>query len=113
MYKKITIILILLFFTAFGLGCSSPTEEQTVEPTVTSQVIPTPMNDPDEVAELVEELLSEEESKTEEAESVDATENGEPTVEVDFCIECHTDKEMLIDTAKPEEEVISENEGEG
>jgi hypothetical protein len=33
--------------------------------------------------------------------------------DVDECLRCHTDKEMLIDTAKPEEVVISENEGEG
>jgi len=34
-------------------------------------------------------------------------------VPVDYCLDCHTNKEMLIDTADPEEEVISENEGEG
>jgi len=33
--------------------------------------------------------------------------------EVDQCVSCHTKKQMLIDTAKPEEEVISENEGAG
>lgn len=35
------------------------------------------------------------------------------TMTVDYCLDCHTNKEMLIDTADPEEEVISENEGEG
>lgn len=35
------------------------------------------------------------------------------TIPVDYCFDCHVDKEMLIDTADPEEEVISENEGEG
>ena len=35
------------------------------------------------------------------------------TMAVDYCLDCHIDKEMLIDTAEPEEEVISENEGEG
>lgn len=29
------------------------------------------------------------------------------------CLTCHTDKQMLIDTAKPEEVVESENSGEG
>ncbi|MCA9970272.1 MAG: hypothetical protein KC425_08655 [Anaerolineales bacterium] len=32
---------------------------------------------------------------------------------VDECLNCHVDKDMLIQTANPEEEVISENEGEG
>ncbi|MBN2501656.1 MAG: hypothetical protein JXB38_12815 [Anaerolineales bacterium] len=32
---------------------------------------------------------------------------------VDYCVECHADKDKLIDTAAPEEEAISENEGEG
>ena len=41
---------------------------------------------------------------------------SEPTEEpvpVDNCLDCHTNKDLLIDTADPEEEVISENEGEG
>jgi len=31
----------------------------------------------------------------------------------DECLNCHIDKELLIQTANPEEVVISENEGEG
>ena len=41
---------------------------------------------------------------------------AEPTEEpspIDNCLDCHTNKELLIQTADPEEEVISENEGEG
>ena len=38
---------------------------------------------------------------------------AEQTAPVDYCIECHSDKDQLIDTAAPEQEVISENEGEG
>lgn len=34
-------------------------------------------------------------------------------VQVDNCTSCHTDKDRLTDTADTEEEVISENEGEG
>ncbi len=33
--------------------------------------------------------------------------------ETDYCLDCHADKERLIDTAKPEEIVESENEGAG
>jgi hypothetical protein len=33
--------------------------------------------------------------------------------EADECLLCHTDKDQLIKTADPVEEVISENEGEG
>jgi len=33
--------------------------------------------------------------------------------EPDACMDCHSDKDMLIDTADPLEEVVSENEGEG
>lgn len=38
-----------------------------------------------------------------------------PEVEevVDYCVDCHTEKEQLIDTAKPIVEVVSENEGAG
>jgi hypothetical protein len=32
---------------------------------------------------------------------------------VDQCVECHTDKSKLIDTAKPEEVVVKESEGTG
>ena len=32
---------------------------------------------------------------------------------VDECVACHTDKQRLIDSAKPEEETVSENEGAG
>ena len=37
-----------------------------------------------------------------------------PTVEeIDECLACHIDKDLLIKTADPEEEVINENKGEG
>ena len=52
-----------------------------------------------------------------ESESMDEeTSTEDPVAEVqspDECILCHTDKQMLIDTAKPEEEVVEENEGAG
>ena len=33
--------------------------------------------------------------------------------EEDHCLDCHTDKDRLIDTAAPEEEVVHESSGEG
>jgi hypothetical protein len=66
---------------------------------------------PDEVAQVEPVLV-------ETATAVSPTEvpTSEPTLEpvpVDNCLDCHTNKDLLIQTADPEEEVISENEGEG
>ena len=33
--------------------------------------------------------------------------------EMNYCVECHTDQDMLINTAAPVEEVEPESEGEG
>ncbi len=37
----------------------------------------------------------------------------EIVIEPDYCVECHTDKEQLIASAKPEEVVESESSGAG
>ena len=87
--------LLLLLGTAALAGC------QTAE-----------SNEAETVALNVEPVLEET------ATAVSPTE--EPTVEaiaepvpIDNCLDCHTNKDLLIQTADPEEEVISENEGEG
>lgn len=36
-----------------------------------------------------------------------------PAEQVNYCVECHTDKDQLVDTAAPEEEVVEESEGAG
>lgn len=36
-----------------------------------------------------------------------------PQSSVDYCVLCHTDKDALIQTAKPEEKAPSESEGVG
>ena len=70
-------------------------------------------------SDTVEEVANAEPELTETATAVFASEE-EPTVEpnaesvpIDNCLDCHTNKDLLIQTADPEEEVISENEGEG
>lgn len=57
----------------------------------------------------VESTVVETEAPTEAPTQTEAT----PTEIVDQCIECHTDKDQLIDTAAPEEEVVEESEGAG
>jgi len=42
-----------------------------------------------------------------------SAENSPASAEPDYCLDCHTDKQRLIDTAKPEEKVASESKGEG
>jgi len=41
-----------------------------------------------------------------------ASEDDQPQ-DVDSCLACHTDKDSLVSTAKAEEALESENEGEG
>ncbi len=70
------------------------------------------------VEQLAEAVIAEPAAALEE-EAAAAPEAGEmaaePTVEpvTDECLACHIDKELLIQTADPIEEVVSENEGEG
>ena len=80
-------------FLALLVACQS--EPKTVEPTETIPVPTAIISTPTSVSETV------------------ATQPTEPEVVVDECIGCHTDKQKLVDHAKPEEEIISENEGAG
>lgn len=44
---------------------------------------------------------------------VEPTATVEVVVNVDYCVDCHTDKEQLISTAKPEEVAEEESSGVG
>jgi len=94
--KMISLLVSLLFLTGTALlaGCQTA-ESDTVE------VVANPEPELMETATAV--------SPPEES----TAELTAESVSVDNCLGCHTNKDLLIQTADPEEEVISENEGEG
>jgi len=72
------------------------------------------MNDPEEVAASLTAMPGEETiASTEEAPIPELTEEVAAEPQVDRCVECHTDQQVLIDTANPVAEIVSENEGQG
>lgn len=105
-------MLILLLMAVMGCSPGQPTEEVVTEipeetelATLPPTVAPTAT---DEIQESVDEPTDEPE-QTEDTSSEDAMSTDQDGA----CVECHTDKAMLIDTADPVEEVESENEGAG
>ena len=82
------ICIVSLLLVLLVAACqSAPDEQATAAPTTAAVLSPT-------------------DSPTE----ISATETPQA---VDECLACHIDQQRLIDTADPEEEVISENEGAG
>jgi hypothetical protein len=76
--------ILLLAFMLFLAGCQAATPEPI--PTDTA-IPPTPTLEPTATVEVV--------------------------VSVDYCVDCHTDKDQLISTAKPEETAEEESSGVG
>lgn len=117
---KIKKMLLPIIFGALLLtqACASQDIPSTPVEQKPTQIVPTPINDLEEVELIIEQLESGDQvsvPETGESEDLEEEEDSpvEPSAQVDHCIECHADKEMLISTAKAEEEVLSENEGEG
>lgn len=101
--------LLLLLIGVIGCNPEQPIGEQATEfiPTATKQATLSPTEIP--TAAVVQEKPTEESEETDESSSDEAMSE----VQDGACVECHTDQEMLIDTADPVEEVESENEGAG
>jgi hypothetical protein len=99
--KKSIIRFSLLFLIAatFLTGCGN-----TIVPSGT------PTHKPEKSTEFSESLAT---AVSSSPPTVVVTEQGAVETTIDHCLACHTDKQSLIDTAKPQEEVVSENDGEG
>ena len=79
----------------------APTEIAQVESEPTATEVPTDIPEPTATQEI--RMIA----------TAEATEEIVEDNEAAACIDCHSDKELLIETARVEEEVESENEGEG
>lgn len=110
--RRILLMVSMLFFVLLAVGCqspagptplASPVTEANSSPTDTAEKEPQPTT-----TELIEEPTPE--NTVTEAPTEIAVITPEPA---DECLECHQDKQSLIDTAKPEEEQVSESSGEG
>lgn len=108
--KKILLISLLLGLLILGTACSQ---------VQTPEIDDGGNNGIPEPTESFQEAVSMDENTDVESDNASENENdNEAPVAIaeetpDECVNCHTDKQMLIDTAKPEEEVVSEDEGEG
>ncbi len=106
MKRTLNLILISLvfFILAVGLwGCREPSAA-TVELAEATEIAPTPTESPENPTATPTEAIEI---------APQETIAGVEEVALDPCSECHTDQQALIDTAKPEETAISENEGQG
>ena len=96
----LTAVLLVLAFLLIGCGGGAGTETAVTEP-------------PAEPAAGVEVAMALEEETSAGVETAVALTATMPITITDECLICHLDKETLIQTADPVEEVVSENEGEG
>jgi hypothetical protein len=85
-----------------------PTAEIVVQPTAASVVDTEIVAEAESASNTESDEIASEDIVTETVELIAAESET-----INFCLDCHINKELLIDTADPEEEVISENEGEG
>ena len=108
--KLFLFIVCFLIISVAISACSTPETPAPQVPVATEQSIEQPTSSPTAVVETEE--PSPEPEETEEPE-VEGSEHAGTPDEISACVECHTDQTMLIDTAAPQEEAESENEGAG
>lgn len=95
--KTFTPLLLILTLGVLAMaGCQTAASEDTAQP-VAANTQPV----------AVETAVSDEPTP------IEPTAVMTETASVDNCLDCHSSKDLLIQTADPEEEVINENEGEG
>ena len=105
--RKRTIILSVLLAFMVLLSACGPDEAPVPTEIAQAELEPTATEEPTEIPEP---------TATEEIRLIATSVPEEEVVEENeaaACIDCHSDKELLIETARVEEEVESENEGEG
>jgi hypothetical protein len=101
------LLAIVLLIGAIGVvGCTQSTADVTTdeEPAV-AETAPSPTEEATVVA-----MAQDDDAEEDETDDDTSADTVEP---VDECLACHIDKDLLIETAEPEEEVIDEDEGEG
>lgn len=111
MKKYFTVILVCLVLSliALGLGaCSARSEPSEVPSTEVESIEDSTVMLSETAGDPVLEIAEPADEPTQEEEPAAVAEEVE-----NYCIDCHTSQQSLIDNAKPEEEVVSENEGEG
>ena len=110
--RYILIFLVILLVLA-ATGCAGETPEPNPVATPTAYTYPPPLNDLNAVESELPAGVDEELAAPAAVPETEPTEEVVAAPQVDNCVECHTDQQMLIDTADPVAEVISENEGQG
>jgi hypothetical protein len=110
MKKYFTMILVclMLLLMALGLGACSNRSEPSEIPTEMEITEDNSVVISETTDDMVLEVIASSENPTQDGDMAAVV----PEVE-NYCIDCHTNQQTLIDTAKPEGEVASENEGEG
>jgi hypothetical protein len=111
--KKVLLVSLSILCIVFLASCKTPLSEKGEIATEVST------SSPGEGTEQVMEIDGRENDPnevntgSEEIKTIGETQDVALADQVDECVECHTNKETLIDNAKPQDIVETENEGEG